>query len=243
MLILAAGMPRAGSGWHYNLVHDLVVAAGGADARAIRTRWLLAPLLTEVNCNIGTLSAPRLFPVQVPSAFGKTFAIKTHSEPRPFAEHMLRKGTLRVSYIYRDPRAALLSAIEYGERARIAGRDNAFARLMDFEAALKFMLGYVKIWQRWMAVEGIHRVRYEDLLEDYAGQAARLAAFLGADPSDERVSTVIEGYRPEAAARGDKGLHFQHGEPQRWRGAFGEGELNRVNEVLGGWIEKMGYST
>ena len=25
-LIVSVGMPRAGSGWHYNLIHDLVVA-------------------------------------------------------------------------------------------------------------------------------------------------------------------------------------------------------------------------
>lgn len=41
MITLAAGMPRAGSGWHYNLVHDLVVANGGREARLMRTRYHL----------------------------------------------------------------------------------------------------------------------------------------------------------------------------------------------------------
>src|SRR5690606_17442749 len=78
MIILAAGMPRAGSGWHYNLTHDIVVATGGDDARQIRKRFLLAPILTEVNCNIGSLSIKRLGPVLVPAMLGNTFAIKTH---------------------------------------------------------------------------------------------------------------------------------------------------------------------
>jgi hypothetical protein len=47
-------MPRAGSGWHYNLIHDLVVAGGGQDARQIRQRFHLERFLTEVNCNMDT---------------------------------------------------------------------------------------------------------------------------------------------------------------------------------------------
>ena len=30
MIVLAVGMPRAGSGWHYNLVHDLMKTTGCA---------------------------------------------------------------------------------------------------------------------------------------------------------------------------------------------------------------------
>jgi hypothetical protein len=32
MLVLSAGMPRAGSGWFYNLTHDLLLANGAQDA-------------------------------------------------------------------------------------------------------------------------------------------------------------------------------------------------------------------
>jgi len=57
MIVLSVGMPRAGSGWHYNLVHDLMKITGCADARDIRERYRLQDILTEVNCNIGVLSA------------------------------------------------------------------------------------------------------------------------------------------------------------------------------------------
>jgi hypothetical protein len=32
---------RAGSGWHYNLIHDLMETTGCADARDIRERYRL----------------------------------------------------------------------------------------------------------------------------------------------------------------------------------------------------------
>ena len=241
MLFLAVGMTRAGSGWHYNLVHDLVVAAGGQDARAIRRRYLLQPFLTEVNCNIRALSAKRLLPVAAPSLLGTTFAIKTHSGPTPFALRMLNAGTLRVSTIYRDPRAALLSSLEYGQRARAAGSTNVFARLETFEQALDFILGYCRIWRAWMAVEGIHSLRYEDMLGDYSAEAQRLASFLGADAASPETGAAIEKYRPEQARKAEKGVHFQHGQAERFRKVFGAAELARANEALGEYLGEMGY--
>ncbi len=42
MIILSVGMPRAGSGWHYNLIHGLMKTTGCADAREIREELSLA---------------------------------------------------------------------------------------------------------------------------------------------------------------------------------------------------------
>lgn len=250
MIILAVGMPRAGSGWHYNLIHDLVVAAGGQDAREIRRRFFLQPILTEVNCNIRVLSAKRLLPVLVPSRLGNTFAIKTHSGPTSMANRMLRSRQMKVTYVYRDPRAALLSAIEYGERARLAGRGNAFAELDTFEDALKFMNNYLRIYTEWMAVKDIHSLRYEDLLSNYDAEAGRLAAFVNADPTQPEVREAIEFYRSERggkAAKGEgkaetKGLHYQHGQPERFRAVFTTEQLDQANQAFGPHLVQMGYA-
>lgn len=246
-------MPRAGSGWHYNLVHDLVVAAGGQDARVIRRRFFLQPILTEVNCNIRVLSAKRLLPVLVPSRLGNTFAIKTHSGPTSLALNLIANRQMRVTYVYRDPRAALLSAIEYGQRARAAGRQSAFAELETFDQALAFMKNYLRIYEQWMAVADIHSLRYEDLLTNYEAEAGRLAAFLGADPARLAVRDAIEFYRSERApasqTKGAKseareraqGLHFQHGEAERFRQALTPAELEQANLAFGPALQQMGY--
>jgi hypothetical protein len=52
MIVLSVGMPRAGSGWHYNLIHDLMKTTGAVDAHDIREKYGLQRILTEVNCNI-----------------------------------------------------------------------------------------------------------------------------------------------------------------------------------------------
>lgn len=242
VLNLAVGMPRAGSGWHYNLIHDLIVAAGGSDAHEIRRKYLLSPFLTEVNLNIRTLSPQRLWPVMLPSLLGKSYSVKTHSAPTPAAMRAIAKGRLRSSYIYRDPRAALLSALEYGQRARKVGRQNAFSKLENFEDGLAFMQGYLKIWEAWMALSAIHTLRFEDFLQDYEAEATRLSAYLSIDGQNPRMREVIMKHRPGKADQESKGQHFQHGEAERFRSALSKDELDRANQAFEPYLARMGYS-
>ncbi|TAK11082.1 MAG: hypothetical protein EPO32_13220 [Anaerolineae bacterium] len=242
MLILAAGMPRAGSGWHYNLVHDLVVAAGGHDARAVRRQFLLSPILTEVNCNIGALTTKRLLPVLLPVLLGRQFVIKTHAGPKRLAQALMQRGWLKPIYIYRDPRAAALSAYEYGRRGVADGRPNAFSYLETVEDAIVFMQDYVRIWETWLAAPQTLPMRYEDLLGEYDAEANRLAAALGLDPARSDVQMVIEKYRPGRASKDDRGLHFHKGQPERFRTALTAAQLQTCAEVFGPALARMGYA-
>src|SRR5688500_6648381 len=206
MIVLSVGMPRAGSGWHYNLVQDLMKTTGCADAREIRERYRLEHILTEVNCNYGVLSARRLALVALPAVLGNTFVIKAHAGPT-LASHLLQDlGLLCITYIYRDPRDAMLSAYDYGQRALQKGRPNAFSHLTGFQKSLDYILDYVRIWEKWTMERNVLIARYEDLLINYEQEAARLVAFLKLDGSKPEIQHVIDEYRP-AAAEGQPGHH------------------------------------
>ena len=241
MIVLSVGMPRAGSGWYYNLTHDLICAAGGVEARQIRRRFRLGRVLTEVNCNIGALTPPRLLAVLPPALLGNTFAIKAHAGPTRFALALIRSGMMRATYIYRDPRDALLSAFDYGQRALRSGRANAFSRLTDFETAVDFMLPYLKIWADWSACQHVLHVRYEDLLTGYDQEIQRLVSFLGIDSGDPGVKAVSEGYRPGGAGAEQKGLHFNIGQIGRFRQALTGGQQETLQRAFGPYLERMGY--
>ncbi len=241
MLILSVGMPRAGSGWYYNLTHDLVTASGGQDARQIRRRYLLGRILTEVNCNIGALTLPRLMAVMLPAAMGNTFVVKAHAAPTPLALWLIGRGFVRAAYIYRDPRDAMLSAYDNGQRALQKGRPNAFSHLIDFERSVEFMLQYLRIWEAWMACSGALHTRFEDFKDDYEAEASRLVAFLKMDPESAPVQAVIARYRPEKARQREKGVHFNKGQSGRFRQRFSEQEQEVLAEKFGNYLERMGY--
>jgi hypothetical protein len=235
-------MPRAGSGWYYNLTNELMLAAGRQDARRIRQRYHLQSILTEVNCNIGALTPRRLLAVLVPSLLGNTFVIKAHAAPTPLAVRLIQWGKIRPAYIYRDPRDAMLSAYENGQKAIQKGRPNAFSHLTSFEAALDFILEYTRIWQAWMAVDQALHTRFEDMLESYQPEAERLAAFLGLEIEDSIIRGVLNKFRPAVAANPEqKGIHFSQGKTGRFRQKMSPQEQAILAERLGPYLKKMGY--
>jgi hypothetical protein len=243
MIILSVGMPRAGSGWYYNLTNDLALAAGCQDARQIRQRYHLQSILTEVNCNIGALTSRRLGMVMIPSLLGNSFVIKAHAGPTPAALRLIRRGALKAAYIYRDPRDAMLSAYENGQRALANGRPNAFSSLTDFDASLKFILDYVKISLEWMKIPQALHTCYEDLVNDYSTEAGRLVDFLGLDGNAPAIEQVVEKYRPAEAAQAEqKGLHFSKGKTGRFRQKYTEEQQAILAEQLGDYLHAMGYA-
>lgn len=243
MIILSVGMPRAGSGWYYNLTNDLMLAYGAQDARQIRQRYHLQSILTEVNCNIGALTPRRLLAVLVPSLLGNSFVIKAHAGPTPFARLLIRHRWLRAAYIYRDPRDAMLSAFENGSRARERGRDNAFSHLVDFETSLKFMREYVQISQDWLATPQVLHTCYENMLSDYDTEASRLGEFLKLDKTSLRYQSVIDKYRPEESARTEqKGLHFSKGKIGRFRQKMTSDQQEILVQTFGNYLQTLGYA-
>ena len=239
MIVLSVGMPRAGSGWHYNLIHDLMKTTGCADARDIRERYRLQKVLTEVNCNIGVLSARRLGLVMIPGLVNN-FVIKAHAGPTAISRLFSTMGLLRITYIYRDPRDAMLSAYDFGQRALTKGRPNAFSHLSDFDKSAAFMMEYVRIWEKWMKEKNVLIARYEDLLTNYDVESAKLVDYLKLNGSKPEVRAVIEQYRP-SAAEGQQGLHFYKGKIGRFREAYTEEQQLLLKKKLLPYLSKMGY--
>ena len=234
-------MPRAGSGWYYNLTNDLVVAAGYQDGRQIRKKYHLERILTEVNCNIGALTTKRLIPVLIPSLMGNTFVIKAHAGPNDFAKRLIKSKHMLSTYIYRDPRDAMLSAYEYGQRALQKGRPNAFSDLTDFNKSLTFIQEYVQIWEKWVACEGVLLTRYEDLINNYEQEVEKLIVFLGFNAADSSLLTVLENNHPGRARSDQKGSHFSKGTSGRFREAYSNTEQEILKQNIGRYIEVMGY--
>lgn len=240
MIVLSVGMPRAGSGWHYNLIHDLMETAGYIDARVIREKYHLQSILTEVNCNIGVLSVRRMGMVALPALAGNDFVIKAHAGPSVPSRLLQSLGLLRITYIYRDPRDAMLSAFDYGQRALQKGRPNAFSHLIDFEKSLNFMMDYVHIWDGWTKEKGVLIARYEDLLTDYDNEVRRLVGFLKLDENRLEIQKVTESYRP-GAAEGQQGLHFYKGRIGRFRESYSAEQQAVLKEKMGAYLSEMGY--
>ena len=240
-MILSVGMPRAGTGWIYNLTQDLVIAAGGVDAKYIRARYGLKRFLTEVNCNLGTVSFYRIIPSVLPLLFEPAYVIKLHAERRLLADKLIKIGLIKPTYIFRDPRDALLSAYEYGQRMTAKGLVNAFTPLKTIEDAIEFMDFYVESARGWISLPGALVTKYEDLKGNYDQEAARLIEFLDIDPSQPGIQGVIDKYRPDQTPHHSQGMHFVKGKVGRHRQSFSPEQLQLCKDRFGDFLADYGY--
>jgi len=241
-LILSVGMPRAGSGWYYNLTHDLIVAAGFQDAREIRNRYHLESVLTEVNCNIGALTLHRLLLVLVPASLGNIFVIKTHAGLTQLASYFIEREVIKPLYIYRDPRDAMLSAYEYGEQSRKGSKTSAFSQLTTIEDAIAFMQDYVEISKTWLGRHEALHTRYEDLLLDYDNEITRIVQYLNLDGENRLLKDVIENYRPGGEKSGQRGTHLVRGKIGRYKDKITLEQQSLCLQVFQPYLEQMGYT-
>jgi len=240
-LVVSVGMPRAGSGWYYNLIHDLIVASGGENARSIRKRFFLEPILTEINNNIGAFTTKRIIPVMIPAWLGYTYVVKAHAGPTPLVLFFIKSGKIIASYIYRDPRDALLSAFEYGRRKRKSGRTGAFSDLKTIEDAILFMDSYLRIADSWLAIEKVLHTRYESLLQNYEHEVERLLQYFDLDSDQNNYDEVIERYNPNKGSNEQVGTHFVQGKIGRYKEFLNERQKQMCIERFGTFLGKMGY--
>jgi len=241
VLLLAAGMQRAGSVWYYSIVNGLWVASGGQDGRDIRKRYHFERFMRPATSTIGWLNTKRTLAALLPVVLGNSYTVHLHFAPQPLGLWAIRHGWIIPTYIYRDPRDALLSAYEYGRRVDQAGRPNAFSFLETMEDAIDFMHNYVvQDWQAWMQVPGLFSLRYEDLLQDYDSQIDRLCDFLGLDNKMEPLRQVIAGFRPGNTASNPV-IHFNKGRIGRFREVLTPLQQELCVKYFGPYLERAGY--
>jgi len=194
-----------------------------------------------VNCNISALTLRRVSSVMIPAWKGETFVIKAHSGPSFVGNLVMHFGWIKTTYIYRDPRDALLSAMDFGKRTAENGHPNVFSHLTTTKDAVEFMLDYCLVWENWMKKENVLRSRYEDLLTNYEMEVHKLLAFLGIKSDQTEVQNIVGKYRPGKAKEGKDGLHFFKGQIGRFREVFSEEDQQLMAEKFKPYLSKMGY--
>jgi len=248
MVVVSVGMRKSGSGWYFNMTNELLQAAGHADARRLRHRPLLRTMIRGENCRVGRLTMGKLIRLSLVHLAGHTFAVKSHSGPARSLRAFTATGPIKVTYLYRDPRDVILSALEHGQAARKRGFDIEFKRLKTLDDSLRMVQHELVKWERWMAYPHVLKVQYEHLVADTAGELRRLADFLRLDVQEEKIRAIAAHYQKEEYAKTqeqsliENPLHLNKGIPGRYREAMTPEARALCERHLGPYLRKMGYA-
>jgi hypothetical protein len=241
-LILSVGMPRAGTGWLHNITSVLVLDTGGVSAKQIREKYHLGRLLTEVNCNIGTISAHRILPVIAPLLFEPNYVIKLHGGRKPFADLLLSMGLIKGTFIFRDPRDAALSIYEYGQTAQKYDYvNNDFSHILTVEDAITYMKPYIEIARGWLNSPHVLILKYENMFKHFDDILDQLITYLDLDLELNEALKLVEKFRPGVNVVNRRYTHFKKGKVGRHKDIFSNSQLELCEEMFGNFLRDMDY--
>lgn len=140
----------------------------------------------------------------------------------------------------RDPRDAVFSAFQ-----KRFGMNAAMREMLSLETAAAYYNEAMGLFQDFaeIAPDGIHAVRYEDVIADFDATVAPLLAFLGVDWEDG-----VRDYRRTAAARAVRTPSADQVVQPLYRSSIGKWRayadaLAPVRSQLDPWAERLGYES
>lgn len=248
MIVFSASMPKSGSAWLQSITRDLLREAGLDDIANLRERYDLDKLIQTRNGKIPDLAAGTLDRLLDLHLRGHTFAVKTHNAPTLSLQSLVKGGVARTTYIYRDPRDAMLSALEHGARLRGRGEDGGpFTHMKRPEdAARAWISNWLPVWMRWTRFPGAFVVRYEDMVDDVMAVTRSVDRHLGLSHPEGVLRSVVERNSMSAIKRDSDAasrMHVNKGRVGRHREVFSRVEMRTYTEAMRPWLRAMGYDT
>lgn len=243
MIIISAGMEKAGTGWVFNMVNDLLVNSdqpGYMDVRLVRENFHLHSLLKHHNCNVGKLNLRKTIRLLVPHFLNTSFVVKTHQGPTWIVKLLLRLKIAKAVYVYRDPRDVVVSMFEHGEKIRAEGRTNSFSSLKSMEEVIAYVRNTLDIYRDWTLTDGVLSIKYEDFREDPFLNLKKIYNFLQLDFTDQKTKYIVDKYNSNGTPQ--KGLHLNKGVTGRFRSALKASDLELCQKYFGSYPQEMGYS-
>lgn len=234
--VVSAGMQKAGSTLLHEYCKALVRHQHGAAGQRAFEGWIQTgpvggsgsfawdPWVNHVPalCDLAAQHGP--------------FVLKTHA-PYPHLAAAVDHRAIRTVFIHRDPRDAVLSALDHGARSRAAG-DWPYAECVDIASTLPLVQKWCAGAVTWRGAPGVLCFRYEDLVGNTRAEVSRLAAFLGL-PEPGKVAAAI--IAQECAERQRGRNQFNKGAVCRWPQEMTTAQRAECEHGLAPWIRDLGY--
>ncbi len=163
--------------------------------------------------------------------------VKIHSDPEPVLLGSLESGRIRMTFIHRDPRDMILSAMDHCLQTR-GTEDASLQEFTSVRDSIASARGWAAMACGWVGSGLARVVLYTDLVSGPARELARLADYLGIPAEPD----VVNGLIKEEIARRRRGWNrFNRGELIRYNREMSQEDQALCNRELGELITKLGY--
>ncbi len=234
MIIISSGFPKSASTLLFLYTESLINASGKSKGQKLFRR----------NNTEGFTPHFGIFNTLwyvFASLFGPV-VIKTHSGPTFFVRALISLGLAKAYYSVRDPRDAMLSAMDHGVKARTNGiksdSDVAFAPFKQWKDALPVFQMHQSRFEAWKNYGEVIFPRYELLMTQPKVELEKVVGHLGRNSLKKYIDiTVAEFLQNKSTTK-----NFNKGNVSRYKTELSENQISELENALGSCVESMGYS-
>jgi hypothetical protein len=234
MIIISSGFPKSASTLLFFYTEEFLLRSSRKTAQEKFRRQNPEGFISHFGI-LNTLNLLRL------SVFHGDVVVKSHAAPTFFVKLLINLGLARAYYSIRDPRDAMLSALDHAEKARTKTNktpsDIAFAPFhsrADLYPALRM---HFERFRRWKKFGKALFVRYENLLASPEEELDKLLDWLGRSEDKKFIPEVVAHF----SRRKNETRHFNKGVLSRFSTELTQEEIREIESQLGDCIREMNY--
>ncbi len=234
-------MPKSGSTFLYQLVHNLTLKEGGWSTEDIQSDEVLSHLLSGAHNYVKANNAKTLLKL-VLKAGKRGLVVKTHSPCSKALKRLTRWGLIKVIYLYRDPRDVIASTLDYARFLKETDQNDSFRNIDSFKKALKEAEQWCEIAESYLDIPAALKVKYEELVADNLFIYKKVTEFLNIRKQDSELKDILSRFQPGNIAF-KSNIKFNKGKVGRYREYFSEEEQEEMNQTLKAFLNKWGYKS
>jgi len=244
MLILSGSLPKSGSTWLFHMTDALLLASGRPGIQELRTRCGLEGVIPQRHCDIGYTNPTKLLRLLPATLRGHDLLVRTHFAPSTSFRLMMALGLAKATYVYRDPRDVVLSAMDHGQRGRDCGSEHELMALTTLDKAIDYTRDrLMPHFHAWMDTPGILKLRYEDLTDDTPGSLALVAKYLHLGLKPQAIRAVAERFDKSAMGKGDRvQMLVNRATAARFRSEMSDEQIRVTTDAFADELQVMGYA-
>lgn len=233
MIIISSGFPKSASTLLFLYTESLINSAGRTSGQKLFRRYNkegFTPHFGIFN------TAWYVFA----SMFGPV-VIKTHAGPTFFIRVLISLGLAKAYYSVRDPRDAVLSALDHGLKARFVSNqtdsDKAFAPFKSMDDVLPAFAMHHNRFLAWKKYGRAVFPRYEDLMLHPETELDKIVKHIGI----RSLSSHIAGTVKHFAENKNSTKNFNKGDVSRYKSELSEQKIAALESMLQDCVLSMGY--
>lgn len=234
MIIISSGFPKSASTLLFLYTESLINLSGKSKGQKMFRRYNeegFTPHFGIFNTTWYVFA----------SMFGPV-VIKTHSGPGFFVRVLISLGLAKAYYSVRDPRDAMLSAMDHGEKARSktikTDSDVAFEPFKEWKDALPAFRMHHSRYEAWKKYGKVIFPRYELLVTQPKLELENVVKHIGRKSLQNFIGETVSDLENKKSST----KNFNKGDVFRYKNELNAKQISELENLLGSCIESMGYT-